>query len=85
MYNPLEELRNIAEACLNDERIYDIINSISNMSEEELRDFRSKVINYFMNRNSPEDKEAYKFYKIVLEDKNAKKILELYEEIKTHM
>ncbi|WP_448375978.1 hypothetical protein [Fervidobacterium sp.] len=78
----MEEIRVIAEACVTDERIYDIIYSVSIMTDEELREFRAKVVNYFMNRNSAEDMEAYKFYKVILEDNNAKKILELYEELK---
>jgi len=78
----LEEIKVIAEACVTDERIYDVIYSISVMTDEELREFRTKVVNYFMNRNSVEDMEAYKFYKVILEDNNARKILELYEELK---
>lgn len=78
----MEEIKVIAEACVTDERIYDVIYSISVMTDEELREFRTKVVNYFMNRNSVEDMEAYKFYKVILEDNNARKILELYEELK---
>jgi hypothetical protein len=37
-----------------------------------------------MTKNSPEDKEAYRFYRILLEDQNAKKVLEFYEEIKNN-
>ncbi|AMW32340.2 hypothetical protein SAMN04488510_10867 [Fervidobacterium changbaicum] len=78
----MEELKAIASACITDNRIYEIVYTISRMSEGDLQNFRSKVVGYFMARNSPEDMEAYKFYKIILEDENAKKVLELYEEIK---
>ncbi|ODN30038.1 hypothetical protein [Fervidobacterium thailandense] len=78
----MEDLRYIAEVCLNDERIYEIVSNIACMSEEQLREFKNKVIAYFMNKSSQDDMEAYKFYKIVLENDNAKKILEIYEQLK---
>ncbi|MEN3041804.1 MAG: hypothetical protein ABDH59_00620 [Fervidobacterium sp.] len=73
-----EELKIIAEACLNDERILEIVKNISNMSEEERIDFKSKVLKYFMKKNSPEDMEAYNFYKIILTENNAKKVVDIY-------
>lgn len=76
-----EQLRIIAEACVNDERILDIVKNIANMSQEERNDFRSKVLNYFMKKTSPEDMEAYNFYKIILSEDNAKKVVELYKEL----
>lgn len=76
-----EQLRIIAEACVNDERILDIVTNIANMSQEERNDFRSKVLNYFMKKTSPEDMEAYNFYKIILSEDNAKKVVELYKEL----
>ncbi|HCI29250.1 MAG TPA: hypothetical protein PKI14_02565 [Fervidobacterium sp.] len=78
----MEELRNIAEICITDQRIYDIITSIASMSEEEIKNFKSKVLTYFINKKSQEDIEAYKFYKLVLEDQNAQKILDFCLEIR---
>lgn len=76
-----EQLRIIAEVCVNDERILDIVTNIANMSQEERDDFRSKVLNYFMKKTSSEDMEAYNFYKIILSEDNAKKVVELYKEL----
>ncbi len=84
MSERLEELKIIAQTCTNDERIYEIVSSVAQMSDDELSQFRTKVISYFMTKNSPEDKEAYRFYRILLEDQNAKKVLEFYEEIKNN-
>ncbi|MGB9795616.1 hypothetical protein [Fervidobacterium gondwanense] len=80
----MEELKVIAHTCVSDERIYEIVSSVAQMSDDELSQFRTKVISYFMTKNSPEDKEAYRFYRILLEDQNAKKVLEFYEEIKNN-
>jgi len=77
----MEELKSIAQACTGDQRIYDIVVSIANMTEEEKSGFKSKVLAYFINRKSPDDVEAYKFYKLLLENQNAKKVLDLYVEI----
>jgi len=77
----MEELRNIAQACINDQRIYDIVVSIANMTEEEASVFKSKVLAYFINKKSPDDVEAYKFYKLLLENQNVRKVLDLYVEI----
>uniref|UniRef100_A0A7C4VTU5 Uncharacterized protein n=1 Tax=Fervidobacterium thailandense TaxID=1008305 RepID=A0A7C4VTU5_9BACT len=78
----MEDLRYIAEVCLKDERIHEIVSNIARMDEEQLREFKSKVVAYFMNKNSQDDVEAYKFFRLVLEDDNAKKILEICEQIK---
>ncbi|MGC8820944.1 MAG: hypothetical protein ACP5PP_07605 [Fervidobacterium sp.] len=78
---PTEEIIIIAQACLNDERILGIVKSIAQMTDAERQDFKRKVLNYFMKRNSPEDMEAYKFYRIILEDSNFQKILEVYNSI----
>lgn len=79
----MDELTQIAQACLIDDRISEVVKSISSMSEDELRDFRSRVVAYFMSRNSPEDVEAYKFYKIILEPGNAKRVMEIFEALKS--
>lgn len=78
----MEDLRYIAEVCLKDERIHEIVSNIARMDEEQLREFKSKVVAYFMNKSSQDDVEAYKFFRLVLEDDNAKKILEICEQIK---
>ncbi|PHJ14179.1 hypothetical protein IM41_02415 [Fervidobacterium sp. SC_NGM5_G05] len=76
-----EELKIIAEACINDDRILEIVTSISKMSETERDNFKSKITSYFMKKNSKEDMEAYKFYKLILENSNAHKVIELYSKI----
>ncbi len=76
-----EQLRIIAEACVNDERILEIVTNIANMSQEARNDFKSKVLSYFMKKTSPEDMEAYNFYKLILIEDNAKRVVELYQEL----
>lgn len=76
-----EQIKIIAEACLNDERILEVIRNIADMSEEGRNDFKSKVLSYFMKKTSPEDIEAYNFYKIILNENNAKKVIELYQKL----
>lgn len=76
-----EELRAIAEACLNDARILEIVSSVAGMNDEDRDSFKKKVLAYFMTKNSPEDMEAYNFYKVILTGLNAKFVLDLYESL----
>ncbi len=74
----MNELELIARTCIKDQRLYEIVENVSKMSEDEKTEFRAKVKKYFLSRNSPEDTEAYNFFMIVTEEDNSKKVLEIY-------
>jgi len=69
-------LEYIVRSCIEDPRLLDIVRSIARMSEEEKDAFLKKVSLYFINKSSEEDIEAYKFFKFVIQNSNAKRILE---------
>jgi Tfp pilus assembly ATPase PilU len=66
-------LEEIVSACLVDERIREIVESIASMDEKRRMEFKRKMNIYFAGRTSDEDVQAYRFYKIVLE--NAEEII----------
>ncbi|QTA37142.1 hypothetical protein JYK00_05155 [Thermosipho ferrireducens] len=72
----MDELRAISDACKKDERLLKIVKDVAKMTPEEKEEFAIKVRKYFLLKNSEEDQEAYKFFKVILKDKNALKILE---------
>lgn len=76
----MNDLEYIAQSCRADERLLNIVKDVANMSGEEREDFAKKVRQYFLGKNSEEDNNAYKFFKIILEDENARKILEILGE-----
>ncbi|WP_126992663.1 hypothetical protein [Thermosipho globiformans] len=76
----MNDLEYIAQSCRDDERLLNIVKDVANMSGEEREDFVKKVRQYFLGKNSEEDNNAYKFFKIILEDENARKILEILGE-----
>ncbi len=71
----------IVKACLEDERLLDIVRNVARMSEGEREVFRRKVLRYFADKTSEVDVQAYRFFKFVLEDGNASKILEEVERL----
>ncbi|ACM23853.1 hypothetical protein [Thermotoga neapolitana] len=62
------EVQQILDAMKDDPRIKAIVLQIIRMSSEERENFRKKVTYYFMNKNSEVDVEAFKFFKVVLEN-----------------
>ncbi|AJG39884.1 hypothetical protein TRQ7_00145 [Thermotoga sp. RQ7] len=62
------EVQQILNAMKDDPRIKAIVLQIIRMSSEERESFRKKVTYYFMNKNSEVDIEAFKFFKVVLEN-----------------
>ena len=64
------EVQQILNAMKEDSRIKAIVLQIIKMSSEERESFRKKVTYYFMNKNSEVDVEAFKFFKVVLENVN---------------
>jgi hypothetical protein len=72
------EIREIVRAMEEDSRIKVIVTQILKMSAEEREQFKKKVMYYFMDRNSEVDTEAFKFFKIVLE--NVEELSKLIEQ-----
>lgn len=75
-----EVIEQIAEVCRNDSQLCEIVRAVARMSLEEKDVFGSKVRRYFLNKAGEVDVEAYKFYSVILEGDNSRKILELIEE-----
>ncbi|MCD6545087.1 MAG: hypothetical protein J7K69_00330 [Thermotogae bacterium] len=68
-------IKEIVNACLEDENLLEVIKIIASMNREEKDLFRKKVNKYFFSKSSPNDVMAYKFYQFVLLDDNAEKVL----------
>ena len=73
----MDDLKYIAQNCKTDERLLNIVKDIAKMGEGEKKEFYNKIRQYFLGKNSEVDNNAYKFFKIVLDGDNAKKILEI--------
>ena len=73
----MDDLKYIAQNCKTDERLLNIVKDIAKMGEKEKKEFYNKIRQYFLGKNSEVDNNAYKFFKIVLDGDNAKKILEI--------
>lgn len=63
-----DALNEIIKAANEDERIRSIIVQLFSMTDEEREDFKRKVMLYFIDKDSDIDVEAFKFFKIVLEN-----------------
>ncbi len=72
----MDIVQEIVEACKEDPRIRKIVEEVASMSEEEREIFRKKVKAYFLSRTSPEDVEAYKFFKFILDETILKQVLD---------
>lgn len=70
-----ENIKEIVNACLEDENLLEVIKIIASMNREEKDLFRKKVNKYFFSKSSPNDVMTYKFYQFVLLDDNAEKVL----------
>jgi len=72
-------LLQIARACVQDSSLFEIVRHVASMSDEERELFKTKIKVYFLNRTSEVDLQAYEFFRLILEDKNAERVLELLE------
>ncbi|MGJ8454306.1 hypothetical protein ACSFC1_03275 [Pseudothermotoga sp. U03pept] len=70
-------LREIANACKQDRRIFEIVQAVAAMTPEEKESFESKVKAYFLSRTEDVDLQAYEFYTLILNDSNAQRVLEI--------
>jgi len=71
-----KELNEIAIVCEKDKRLGDILRRVLSMNITEKAKFKKKLNLYFLGKNSPTDKQAYKFYMDILENNNAVMISE---------
>ena len=68
-------LREIVRACLEDERLLEIVRDVCSMDGQRREEFRMKVVSYFMDKTSEQDVQAYRFFKTILQGNNAEVIL----------
>ncbi|AJC73592.1 hypothetical protein AJ81_04530 [Pseudothermotoga hypogea DSM 11164 = NBRC 106472] len=73
-------LLQIASACVQDRSLLEIVKHVASMSDEEKELFKTKVKAYFLNRTDETDLQAYEFFRLILEDKNAERVLKMLEE-----
>jgi len=70
----------IASVCVQDRSLLEIVKHVASMSDEEKELFKTKVKAYFLNRTDETDLQAYEFFRLILEDKNAERVLKMLEE-----
>lgn len=63
-----DALNEIIRAANEDERIRSIIVQLFSMTDEEREVFKKKVMLYFIDKDSNADVEAFKFFKLVIEN-----------------
>uniref|UniRef100_A0A832IDB3 Uncharacterized protein n=1 Tax=Pseudothermotoga hypogea TaxID=57487 RepID=A0A832IDB3_9THEM len=73
-------LLQIASVCVQDRSLLEIVKHVASMSDEEKELFKTKVKAYFLNRTDETDLQAYEFFRLILEDKNAERVLKMLEE-----
>lgn len=71
-----ENIRVIIEACRKDTTLFEVVESLAGLSEEEKRRFEAKMKFYFFDKTDSEDMEAMKFFKILLKGNNARLVAE---------
>ena len=71
----------IVKKCAYDPEMRKIIYYIASLADNEKENFKKKVNMYFMNKNTDNDTEAYKFYKVLLADKNAELLMKKIENL----
>lgn len=78
----MDPIQGIVEACKEDPRIRKIVEEIAAMEEDEREIFRKKVKSYFLSRTSSEDVEAYKFFKLILNESILKQVLDRLSDLR---
>ncbi len=73
-------LLRIAEACIHDERLLEVVKGIASMKETEKEFFKTKLKVYFLSKTEEADLQAYEFFRILLQENNAERVLELLKE-----
>lgn len=70
-------LQEIVNACIEDRRIFEIVQAVAKMTAQEREQFESKVKNYYLSRTDQVDLQAYQFYTFILSESNAQRIVEI--------
>lgn len=70
-------LQEIVKACVEDQRVFEIVCAVAKMTTQEKEQFESKVKSYYLSRTDQEDLQAYQFYIFILSNSNAQKIVEI--------
>jgi len=78
----MDPIQEIVETCKEDPRIRKIVEEIAAMEEDEREIFRKKVKSYFLSRTSSEDVEAYKFFKLILNESILKQVLDRLSDLR---
>ena len=63
------EIEEIAKSCAEDEELRRIVFDLNKMDSIQRKDFSKKVDVYFLSKNSVSDVRAYKFFKLLLDDR----------------
>lgn len=63
-----DALNEIVRVANEDERIKSIIIQLISMTSEEREDFKRKMMLYFIDKDSDVDVEAFRFFKLLLEN-----------------
>jgi len=66
-----EELNEIIIACIQDERLREILGRVLSMNEREKNDFRKKINLFFLDKTSHEDLQSKRFFNLITSDNNA--------------
>ncbi len=69
-----EELNQIAIACIEDERLREILGRILSFTEEERDNFRQKMTLFFIGVDTDEDRKSKRFFSVLMEREYAAKI-----------
>ncbi len=66
--------KEIVKKCAYDPELKRIIYYIASLTSEKRDEFKKKLNLYFMNKNTEDDVEAFKFYKLLIDSDNAVKL-----------
>ncbi len=62
-----EEINEIVRACAEDKNLRRIVFQLEEMTEDQRSSFKLKMVNYFLGKNSDDDLQVYKFFKLILD------------------
>ncbi|BBJ27471.1 hypothetical protein ATHSA_0340 [Athalassotoga saccharophila] len=78
-----EEIKEIVRACAEDMNLRRIVFQIEEMNEDQRSSFELKMVNYFLGKNSNDDLQVYKFFKLILDASVRDEVISKIKEGKT--
>jgi len=66
-----DKLNEISIACTEDERLREILGRILSMNEKELKEFKTKLTIFYLDKKEIDDIQAFEFFKVLLDSQNA--------------